>query len=78
MTHLFFHCAAPGEVLVDHRGRAVSDLSEAREHALAVARSIMDGAFGVADFSEWKIYVGDDEDEEVLVLPFTCLAPTLH
>jgi hypothetical protein len=78
MTHLYFHCAAPGEVLIDARGTSVSDLSEAREHAATVARFIMDGAFGVEDFSEWQIYVGNDEDDEVLVLPFAAVLPTLH
>jgi hypothetical protein len=78
MTHLYFHCAAPGELLIDHRGTSVSDLSEARERAVAVARFIMDGAFGVEDFSQWQIYVGNDEDDEVLVVPFAAVLPTLH
>ena len=78
MPHLFFHCTGPGELLVDHHGTSVSNQSEARERALSMARFIMDQAFGVEDFSEWQIYVGDEEDDEVLVVPFTAAAPTLH
>jgi hypothetical protein len=78
MTHLFFHCTAPGEVLVDRRGIIVSDLAEAREHALAIARIVMDGAYGCQDFSEWSVYIGDDEDEELLLVPFAAAMPTRH
>ena len=78
MAHLYFHCSGPGEVLVDHHGTSVSSLSEARDHALAIARFIIDGAFGIESFSEWKVYVGTEDDEEVLVVPFACLTPTLH
>jgi hypothetical protein len=38
----------------------------------------MAGSFGIADFSDWLIYVGDAEDDEVLLVPFTATLPTLH
>ena len=78
MTHLYFHCTGPGEVLVDRRGMAFSDLAEAREHAIAVARYFMESTFGFKGCTDWSIYVGDDENEEVLSVPFSDALPTLH
>ncbi len=43
-----------------------------------MARSIVESAFGVHDFSEWLIYVGDEDNEEMLLVPFTAVLPTLH
>jgi len=78
MTRLYFHCIGADDLHLDAHGREVQDLAEAREHALAVARSVMAGSFGIADFSDWLIYVGDAEDDEVLLVPFAATLPTLH
>jgi hypothetical protein len=78
MTRLYFHCAGPNELLVDNQGADVLDLAEARRRALMLARSIVEHAYGVKDFSEWLVYVGDDEDEEVLLVSFMDAMPTLH
>jgi hypothetical protein len=78
MTHLYFHCAGAGEILIDRIGTEVLDLAGARDHALAMARSMVESAYGVHDFSEWLIYVGDEDDDEMLLVPFTAVLPTLH
>ena len=78
MTRLYFHCAGPDELLIDTRGTDVLDLSEARHRALTLARSIVENAYGMKDFSEWLVYVGDDEDDEVLLVSFEDAMPTLH
>lgn len=78
MTHLYFHCAGPSEVLVDQHGTEVLDLAEARDHALALARFIVEGAYGEHDFSEWLVYVSDEDDDEMMLIPFTAVLPTLH
>ncbi|GJD49546.1 hypothetical protein OPKNFCMD_2277 [Methylobacterium crusticola] len=78
MTRLYFHCGSAGGILLDYRGAEISDLAEARDHALDVARKVMRDAYGVADFSDWFVCVGDDQDEEILRVPFTCALPTLH
>ncbi|MFE1601081.1 DUF6894 family protein [Methylobacterium sp. ID0610] len=78
MTHLYFHCGHTGELLLDYRGAEVTDLTEARDRALAVARSIMETAYGHEDFSDWFVCVGDEEDEELLRVPFSSALPTLH
>src|SRR3954453_4110680 len=78
MTRLYFHCASTDDLHLDSCGLEVQDLAEAREHALALARSVMAGSFGIDDFSEWLIYVGDEDDEQVLLVPFAATLPTLH
>ncbi len=78
MTHLYFHCTGPDQILIDRTGTAVLDLEDAREHALALARSLVESAYGVQDFSQWQVYVGDEDDDEILLVPFTAVLPTLH
>jgi hypothetical protein len=78
MFHLYFHCAGSGGIHLDHRGIDIVSLAEARDYAIAVARSVMASAYGVDDFSDWLIYVADEEDEEVLLVPFASALPTLH
>ena len=78
MTPLFFHCTGPGEILIDRVGTVVLDLCEARDHALALARALVENAYGLRDFSQWQVYVGDEDDEEILLVPFTAALPTLH
>ena len=75
---LYFHCANGDDVIVDHRGTQVGDVHEAREHAVALARSIVTAAFGIHDFSDWLVYVGDEDNEEVLSVPFSSVLPTVH
>jgi hypothetical protein len=78
MIHLYFHCAGPGGVLVDKQGAEVVDLIEARDRALMLARSIIESAYGVHDFSQWLVFVSDGEDEEMLLVSFEDVLPTLH
>ena len=78
MAHLYFHCTNSDDVLVDHTGTEMLDLADARDHALTLARSIVAAAYGIHDFSDWCVYVGDEENEEVLTIPFTSALPTVH
>jgi hypothetical protein len=78
MTRLYFHCTGPGEVILDPIGSEVLDLSDAREYALALARSLVENAYGLRDFSQWQVYVGDEDNDEILLVPFTAALPTLH
>jgi hypothetical protein len=78
MIHLYFHCTGPGGVLVDNQGAEVLDLIEARDRALMVARAIVESTYGVHDFSKWLVYVSDKEDEEMLLVSFRDVLPTLH
>ncbi|GJD47533.1 hypothetical protein OPKNFCMD_0241 [Methylobacterium crusticola] len=78
MTHLYFHCGHADELMLDYRGADVVDLREAREHALGIARTLMASAYGVTDFSDWFVCVGDADDENLIVVPFSQALPTLH
>lgn len=78
MTRLFFHCRSPDELLLDYCGWEISDLAEAEDRALAVARMLMSSAYGIDDFAGWFICVGDEQDEEVMRVPFALALPTLH
>jgi hypothetical protein len=78
MFYLYFHCAGPGEILVDRDGAEVLDLIEARERALSLARILVEGAYGTRDFTDWHVYVSDEDDEEMLLIPFSAVMPTIH
>jgi hypothetical protein len=78
MTYLYFHCAGPSEILIDHQGAEVIDLTEARDYALSIARSLVENAYGTYDFSTWHVYVSDEDDDEMLLVPFAAVLPTLH
>jgi hypothetical protein len=45
---------------------------------LALARCVIENAHGLRDFSQWQVYVGDEDDDEILLVPFTAALPTLH
>ncbi|HEV2565770.1 MAG TPA: hypothetical protein VGU19_11875 [Microvirga sp.] len=78
MFHLYFHCAGPGEILIDRQGAEVLDLIEARDRALTLARAFVEKAYGMRDFADWHVYVSDDDDDEVLLIPFSDVMPTIH
>ncbi|WP_262272848.1 MULTISPECIES: DUF6894 family protein [Microvirga] len=78
MFYLYFHCAGPGEILIDRHGAEVLDLIEARDRALSLARALVEKAYGARDFSDWHVYVSDEDDDEMLLIPFSDVMPTLH
>ncbi len=78
MTHLYFHCAGPNGVVIDKRGAEVLDLIEARDRAIMLARFIVESAYGVDDFSDWQVYVSDEEDDELLFVSFDEAKPAFH
>jgi hypothetical protein len=78
MFYLYFHCAGPGEILIDREGAEVLDLIEARDRARDLARIFVDRAYGTRDFTDWHVYVSDEDDEEMLLIPFSDVMPTIH
>jgi len=78
MFYLYFHCAGPGEILIDREGAEVLDLIEARDRARDLARVFVEKAYGTRDFSDWHVYVSDEDDEEMLLIPFSEIMPTIH
>ena len=78
MFYLYFHCAGPGEILIDRNGAEVLDLMEARDRALDLARILVEQAYGIRDFTDWHVYVSDEDDEELMLIPFSAVMPTIH
>jgi hypothetical protein len=77
MTQVYFHCSNADELLIDRRGAAVADLTEAREHAAHVMRSLI-GARTTDDWREWVLHIADDLGGEIFALPFTSVLGLPH
>ena len=77
MAQVYFHCSNSREVRVDQLGAMVSDLTEARDYAACVVRSlIMERS--AEDWRDWVVHVSDDFDEEIFVLPFAFVLGKPH
>ena len=77
MVQVFFHCSNTEGILVDRHGAAVSNLTEARERAAQIMRSMIMMP-GAEDWREWVLHVSDDDGEEIFDLPFTALLGKPH
>jgi hypothetical protein len=74
---VYFHCSSSREVRVDQLGSAMSDLTEARDHAACVVRSlIMESS--AEDWRDWIVHVSDDFDDEIFALPFSSVLGKPH
>src|SRR4051812_4125046 len=68
MAQVYFHCSNDIEVRVDQLGAVVRDLSEARDHAACVVRSlIMEQS--AEDWRDWTVHVSGDFDDEIFAFP---------
>jgi uncharacterized protein DUF6894 len=77
MTEVFFNCANPDHLLMDKRGLAVSDLSEAFDHADRLVRSML-MAPNQEDWRGWELRVTDDLGVEIFVIPFASVLGKPH
>jgi hypothetical protein len=57
-------------ISIDRCGSAVADLTEAREHAVLVVRSLI-MTLTLEDWRAWVLHVTDDDGEEIFSVPFT-------
>jgi hypothetical protein len=69
VTQVYFHCSHANEVLIDRCGAMVDDLTEARDRAASVVRSLTT-ARSLEDWRGWILHVNDDVGAELFVLPF--------
>ena len=77
MAQVYFHCSNDREVRIDQSGALVSDLTEARDRAATVVRSlIMEES--AEDWRDWVVHVSDDFDDEIFVLPFAFVLGKPH
>ena len=77
MAQVYFHCSNDREVRIDQAGALVSDLSEARDRAATVVRSlIMEES--AEDWRDWVVHVSDDFDDEIFEIPFSSVLGKPH
>ena len=69
MTQVYFHCSNANEVLIDRCGALVDDLTEARDRAASVVRSLT-ASRNLEDWRGWILHVNDDLGEELFIVPF--------
>jgi hypothetical protein len=77
MAQVYFHCSNSREVRVDQLGIVVSDLTEARDHAACVVRSMIMEA-SAQDWRDWVVHVSDDFDDEIFEISFTSVLGKPH
>jgi uncharacterized protein DUF6894 len=77
MVQVFFHCSNTEGIMVDRHGAAVSNLTEARERASQIMRSMI-MVPSDEDWREWVLHVSDDDGEEIFDLPFTAMLGKPH
>jgi len=77
MAQVYFHCSNTQGVLIDWAGAAVGDMTDARDHAACVVRSLITAA-NAEDWRDWVLHASDDLGEEIFVMPFASQLGKLH
>ena len=77
MTQDYFHCSNSQKVLRDRSGTAVGDLTEGRDCATGVVRSLT-AIHGPEDWCSWVVHVTDNLGEELFVVPFAFVLGKPH
>jgi hypothetical protein len=77
MAQVYFHCSNADEILIDRRGAAVLDITEARDHAARVMHSLI-RAETSEDWRDWEVHVADDLGEELFVVSFASVLGRMH
>jgi len=77
MTEVYFHYSNTRGVLVDRDGTSVGSLTEARDYAELVMRTLI-LAPGPEDWRNWVLHLSDDLGDEILALPFASMVGKPH
>jgi hypothetical protein len=77
MAQLFFHCSNNDGVWIDRRLAAANNLTEAKEQATRVMRSLV-MAPSREDWRGWTLHASDDFGEEVFAMPFASVLGKSH
>jgi hypothetical protein len=77
MAQVYFHCSNSNGRSLDRRIAEVDDLFEARDYAVAVARSLIAGP-DLQDWRNCRLRVRDDLGEEIFEMPFSSLVGKPH
>jgi hypothetical protein len=77
MVQVYFHCSNTEGTLIDRSGAAVSNLTEARDRAAQIMRSMILTPSS-EDWRDWVIHVSGSDGEEIFDLPFTAMLGKPH
>lgn len=77
MADVYFHYSNERGVLIDRNGTAIDSLSEASEHAVRLATSLIMTP-SAEGWRDWVLHITDDDGEEILDLPFSALVGKPH
>ena len=77
MAKVYFHYSNSEGVCIDQRGTSVGNLTEVRDHATRVVRSLI-AAEGPEGWRDWTLHVSDDLNFEIFALPFSSMLGKLH
>ncbi|WP_456621684.1 MULTISPECIES: DUF6894 family protein [unclassified Bradyrhizobium] len=77
MVQMYFHCSNTEGTLIDRYGTAVANLTEARDRAAQIMRSMILTPSN-EDWRDWVIHVSDDDGEEIFDLPFAAMLGKPH
>ncbi len=77
MPDLYFHCSDATHELIDRRGTAVKDLTEACAHADRLVRSMLMKP-NAEDWRSWELRVTDEIGCEIFAVPFASVLGRPH
>lgn len=77
MAAVYFHYSHARGALIDRRGAAVDDLTEARERADRVVRALITMP-STEDWRGWVLHVTDDQGGEIFDVPFAAVLGKPH
>jgi hypothetical protein len=77
VVQVYFHCSNTHGVLIDGTGASVGDMTDARDYAACVVRSLIMAA-NSEDWRDWMLHASDDLGEEIFVMSFASLLGKLH
>jgi hypothetical protein len=69
MREIYFHWSDANHDLIDTRGAAVNDFSDARAHTDRLVRSLI-AAPNMEDWRDWVLRVTDEYGDELFAVPF--------
>ena len=72
MARLYFHCHSTEGALIDNRGTAVANLTEAHERAAHIAQTLIMTP-NLEDWRDWVVHVEDQLGDEVFAVPFASM-----
>ena len=77
MTDVYFHCSSNGRLLPRRQVVAVESLTQARDYAACVVRSLLTTP-GMEDWRTWILHASDELGDELFIVPFAFVVGKPH